>query len=171
MAAILGLNAKAFENIDYTAPAAGAAHDDARAAAYSDPDFTERSNIRDVTLNLERATADITTRAGNGYRQVASTLAEASVDFQLVYDPDDAFFTALKKQYEAQLLIDMAFADGEIGDEGTAATGGTDGVIFFRAEFAITNFSITQNLEEAMMVDCTLQSGFSANAPGFTTVG
>jgi hypothetical protein len=167
MGVILGLNAITAENVDYTA----AATDVLREAEYATPtSFSVRTNIRDVSINLERATADITTRGGNGYRQVAATLAESSIDFQVVYDTTDGFFTALKASYEDSEPMDIVFADGAVGTNLTSASGGVVGVEYFRAEFVITNFSLTVNLEEAMVVDVSLQSGFTSNAPGFSTI-
>jgi len=164
--AILGLNAITSENTNYSDETTDAG----RAAAYAAPVMAVRTNIRDVTINNELATADITTRAGGGYRQVAATLAEASIDFQIVYEPSDDFFTNLKNSFENRYPMDIVFADGLVGTALTAASGGTAGVIYFRSEFVITNFSINVGLEEAMTVDVSLQSGFSDNAPGFLVI-
>jgi len=167
--AILGLNAITSENTNYSDETTDAG----RAAAYAAPTFVIRTNIRDVTINNELATADITTRAGGGYRQVAATLAEASIDFQIVYEPADAFFTNLKNSFENRYPMDIVFADGLVGSDLSSTVGsplGTAGVIYFRSEFVITNFSINVGLEEAMTVDVSLQSGFSDNAPGFLVI-
>jgi len=166
MPAVLGLNAITSENTNYSDETTDAG----RAAAYAAPVMEVRTNIRDVTINNELATADITTRAGGGYRQVAATLAEASIDFQIVYDSADDFFINLKNSFENRYPMDIVFADGAVGTGLTAASGGVTGVIYFRSEFVITNFSVNVGLEEAMTVDVSLQSGFSTNAPGFLVI-
>lgn len=145
MAFVLGLNCKTYQNT----------------GTYGSPTWTLRGNVRDVNINLETATADVTTRGGNGFRQVAPTLSEGSIEFEMIYDTTDALYTALNSAYLNRTLIDMAFADGVIATVGTR---------YFRAEFAVTNFTLNQALEEAVKVSVTLQSGFSANAPTFVTV-
>lgn len=146
MAFVLGLNAKTYENT----------------GTYGSPTWAERTNVRDVTINLETATADVTTRGGGGFRQVLPTLSEGSVEFEMIYSPGDPLFDALESAYFNRSLIDMAFADGVLPNPGAGKT-----TKYFRAEFAVTNFSISQGLEEAMTVSVTLQSGFGSNTPGF----
>ena len=41
-------------------------------------------NTRDLSLSLEKATADITTRGGDGWRQSVAPLKDGSVSFQMV---------------------------------------------------------------------------------------
>lgn len=57
---------------------------------------TLMGNVRNVTLNLEAGEADVTTRANSGWRATAPTLRECSVEFEMVWDPDDAGFTRQK---------------------------------------------------------------------------
>ena len=81
MAARIGLNAKMY----YTPllnPATGAAWNTPTPtnpwptgagtvptdSANTNQSMLELSNVRDVTLNMNKSTADITTRAGNGWR-------------------------------------------------------------------------------------------------------
>ena len=167
MAFILGLNAKTYINQDYadlvetwfntSTPASSAA----LAAAVAAPNWQLRDNITDVQINNSLATTDVTTRGGNGYRQVLGTLKEGEISFDVIYDTADPLFTALFQAYETNALVDMAFADGLIA---------TPGTLFYRAQFSITDFSIDQSLEEAMRVSVTLQTGFSTGVPGFFTV-
>ncbi len=122
----LGMNAKIF----YGAAGAQAA--------------TELTNVRDVTLNLSAGEADVTTRANSGWRATAATLKECTVDFEMVWKPGDAGFSAIKDAFlnstnVALLVLDDAIATGE----------GIDG------DFSITNFSRSEPLEEAMKVAVT----------------
>ena len=120
-------------------------------------------NTRDLSLSLEKATADITTRGGDGWRQSVATLKDGSVSFQMVYDTEDANFTALQ----------TAFMSSDAGDikfmvlDGVRTVADVQGL---EAHFTITGFNINQNLEEAMTVDVTMQTAYSSTAPAWVTI-
>ena len=103
---------------------------------------TEMSNVRDVTLTLEAGEADVTTRANSGWRATAPTLRECTCEFEMVWDPADAGFTAIKNAFLASGLIALKILDKTGGQ-------GPDG------DFAITSFSRNEALEEAITVSVT----------------
>ena len=121
---VLGMNAKLYHG------AAGAT------AA------TEMGNVRDVTLTLEAGEADITTRANQGWRATAPTLRECSVEFEMVWNPSDAGFTAIKTAFLAAGTVALKVLDQAGGQ-------GPDG------DFAITSFTRNEALEEAVTVSVT----------------
>ncbi|MEW6249183.1 MAG: phage tail tube protein [Planctomycetota bacterium] len=106
------------------------------------PANTEMTNVRNVTLNLEAGEADVTTRANAGWRATAPTLRECSVEFEMVWDPADAGFTAIKNAYLTGGLIALKVLDKEGGQ-------GPDG------DFSVTSFSRSEELEEAITVSVT----------------
>jgi hypothetical protein len=59
--------------------------------------WTELTNAKDVTLNLEAGEADVTTRGNNGWRATVPTLKEASVEWEMVWNTADAGFTRQKR--------------------------------------------------------------------------
>ncbi len=63
---------------------------------YETPTWVELTNVRDVTLSLERSEADVTTRANAGWRATAPTLKEATIEFEMQWDTEDAGFTREK---------------------------------------------------------------------------
>ncbi len=127
--------------------------------------WNEIGNVRDLTINMEMGVADVTTRGGNGWRQNVATLRDGTVTFQMVYDTADADFTALQTAFLATTAaareIKVAAMDGDI------ATSGSQGLIAF---MNVTNFSMPENLEEAVMVDVTLQPSYNSTAPAWTTI-
>ena len=159
MAFIFGKDAKMYYDEDGAADGQG-----------TPANWVENDNVRDLTLNLETATDDVTTRAGGGFRQVAATLKDGSTDFQMVYDPADPHFTAFQGAFFGSgtgfssaggVVIGIAVMDGDI------TVTGSQGLV---ADMMITNFSMPQNLEEAMKVDVTVNPTFSAFNPiWFTT--
>jgi len=103
---------------------------------------TEMGNVRDVTLTMEAGTADVTTRANFGWRATAPTLRECTCEFEMVWDPADPGFTAIKNAFLASSLIALKILDKANGQ-------GPDG------DFAITSFSRKEALEEAIIVSVT----------------
>lgn len=117
---------------------------------------TEAQNVKDLTLSLETGTADITTRAASGWRAKMATLKEGSLEFQVNYDTEDAFCTALISNFLAGSAMAFFVTDGS----GT----GLD------ADWTLTNCSIEQPLEEAISVSVTaeptiLAIGLGGRAP------
>jgi len=120
--------------------------------------FVVATNVRDLSLSMDKATDDVSIRGGNGFRQVVGTLRDGSVEFQIVYDTSDPTFTAFHNAFfiDANRVIGLFVADGVL------ATIGTEGL---KGDFMVTGFSVTQNLEEAVKVDITCQLTFSTFVP------
>ena len=136
MAIVLGLNAKLL-----------------RGAAGS-TGSTEVKNVKDLTLNLESGEADVTTRATGGWRATAGTLKEASLEFGIMYDTEDADFQAFQAAYFSNTPIALFITDG--------AGSGLD------ADWSITAFTVEQPLEEAVSVSITAKPTASTRAPAWT---
>lgn len=146
MANVLGMNCKAYRNT----------------ASYASPTWNEITNIKDLSLNLEASEADVSTRGNNGWEATVQTLKRGTVEFQMVWDTGDADFTAVQSAFLNNTAIEFAFMDGDI------TTNGSQGL---RATMMVINFSRTENLTEAVMVDVSLKITYSANAPTWLTVG
>jgi len=144
MAYVLGMNAKLYYNT----------------GSYGSPTWTLISNVRDLTLNLERGDTDITTRGGGGWRQSVATLADGSVDFGMVWDTADTVFTAIKDAFINNTTVEFLVLDG------LQATTGSQGL---RADMAITSFSRNEGLEDALSVDVSAKTAYSDNAPVWYT--
>ena len=115
---------------------------------------TELTNVKDVTLNLESGEADVTTRANAGWRATIGTLKTGSVEFEMIWDSDDAGFAAIKDAYFNNEPIALAILD-EAGGEG------------LDADFSITSFSRKEALEEAITVSVTAKPTYSTRAPAW----
>lgn len=142
MAAVLGIDCVAYQNT----------------GTFGSPTWTARNSVTGVEVSNTLATADITRRGGNGYRQKVGTLAEGDVTFDLIYDSSDAFFDAIDAAYRGRTTIDMWFGSDLIS---------VDGARGFRAAFAVTDFSESQQLEDAIRYSVTLSVSGSEPAPGY----
>ena len=114
--------------------------------------WTELANVKDVTLSLETGEADITTRANAGWRATVGTLKEASVEFEMVWDTADAGFIAIKDAFFNNTEIGMQVLDDASGSG-------------LEADFSITNFSRSEQLEEALTVSVTAKVTYAGTAP------
>lgn len=106
------------------------------------PSWDEVTVARDVTVNLETGEADISTRASI-WRTRKATLLDGTLDFQVVYDPDDTHYAALETAFLAKSLVDLAAVDD-----------GGDGLRFVGNVF---NFSRSEPLEDAVVVDVSVR--------------
>lgn len=141
----LGMEAKLFRN----------------SGTYDTPAWVEMQNVKDLTLNLEAGEADVTTRGNNGWRATIAALKDGSIEFDMVWDTEDAAFTAIKDAYFQGTAIEMAVLDGDV------ASSSSQGL---RASFSITKFSRNEPLEEALTVSVTAKPTYSEHAPEWMNV-
>jgi len=146
MATRLGMDAKLYRNT----------------GTYAAPVWVEVSNVKDVTLNLEKGEADVTTRANAGWRATVGTLKDASIEFQMVWDTVDAGFDAIRQAFFNNTPLEFAVMDGDITDPDSEG---------LRATFDIFNFTRNEALEEAILVDVSIKPTYADNAPEWITGG
>lgn len=146
MATRLGMDAKLYRNT----------------GTYAAPTWVEVSNVKDVTLNLEKGEADVTTRANAGWRATVGTLKDASIEFQMVWDTVDAGFDAIRQAFFNNTPLEFAVMDGDITDPDSEG---------LRATFDIFNFTRNEALEEAILVDVSIKPTYADNAPEWITGG
>jgi len=146
MATRLGMDAKLYRNT----------------GTYAAPTWVEVSNVKDVTLNLEKGEADVTTRANAGWRATVGTLKDASIEFQMVWDTVDAGFDAIRQAFFNNTPLEFAVMDGDITDPDSEG---------LRATFDIFNFTRNEALEEAILVDVSIKPTYADNAPEWISGG
>lgn len=103
-------------------------------------DSVEIENAKDVTLNFEMGDADVTTRAADGWRMHLPTLADVSIEFELVLGGADG--TKLGTLFNSGEAVDVEVAGGNFE---------------FTAKMTVENFSASQPLENAESVNVTLR--------------
>lgn len=148
MALVLGLNGVLHRNTG------------AVGGGFAAATWVAMSNVTNVTLNTNKALADVTTRGGSGWRQQVGTLKEGTVDFEMIYDTADADFTAMQAAFLNNTQLEFYIADGASG------TSGSQGLF---ALFDVTDFSIDQQLEDAFRVTVQLTVSFGST-PSWETV-
>lgn len=109
-------------------------------------DMTLELDVAGVELNLSAGEADITRRSNQGWRQTAATLKDCETTFEIPHDPEDAGYKALRAAFINTTGIAMAIMTGR---KGTAGNEGPSG------DFAITNFSRSEPIDGAIMINVT----------------
>lgn len=110
--------------------------------------WNEIGNCKNVTLNLEKGEADVTTRTNNGWRATIGTLKDGSVEFQMVWDDQDTAFQAIRDAWLNDTVLEFAVMSGALTDPTSEG---------LNAVMSVLNFSRSEELEEAIMVDCTVK--------------
>lgn len=111
--------------------------------------LTELTNVKDVTVTLEAGEADVTTRANSGWRATAATLRECTVEFEMLWQSADTGFQAVKTAFLESDRIRLAVLTGP---KDVADSEGPMG------DFAITGFTRSEPLEEAVSVSVTAKA-------------
>src|SRR5208337_2564504 len=74
--------------------------------------WIEMGNVKDVTLNLEKGDADVTTRANNGWKASVPTTKEAKLETTLIWDTTDPGFVAIQQAFFQNTAIGVMALDG-----------------------------------------------------------
>lgn len=126
------------------------------------PTWVELTNVKDLTIDFSKGEADVTTRGSGGWKAYRGTLKEFSLEFQMVYDPEDESFEAIEDAFMDNTALDLAIADGDIDTNGTR---------YIRTACEVFAFKRGEANEDAVMYDVSLKRTFSSTPPTFVTVG
>jgi hypothetical protein len=108
-------------------------------------DWTEVTNVRDVTSGGETGTADVSTR-GTIFRKRVPTMSDADLEMEMLVDIDSTDFTIFRNAWASREPIALAAMSGDIDDTGEFG---------FVGNYLITNFRLPQPLEGAQTVEVT----------------
>lgn len=140
--------------------------------------FTEVSYTRDVTLNLDKNLADLSSRASGGWAQQVSTLKNASIDFQILWRPDDAVFTEMLARYLDGCPVCMCIMDGEVFWSGTTTVANASSCVGITpyvvsglyADFTVNTFSRGEPLQEGVTADINIVPTVGAIRPQWFSI-
>ncbi|GAA5509160.1 phage tail tube protein [Novipirellula caenicola] len=114
-------------------------------------DGAEIKNVKDLTVNLEKAEADASTRDNNGWRATVGTLKDASIEFTVLNKNGDTSFSMLQTLWSSGTPCDV-----DISDAGGSLT----------LTCEVMTFNVNQNLEEVVSADVTLKPTQSSSGNG-----
>lgn len=127
-----------------------------------DPDdISEIDRVKDVTLTTTDVEADTTTRASGGFKETEPVLTDASISFDIPWDPSNTAFAALLAAYQGRTALGIACLD-----QASTVTGARG----LWADMKITQFDRGEPLEDIQMATVTMKPAHSAVAPEWVTV-
>jgi hypothetical protein len=145
MGLVLGLNAKLYIDEE---------------SGYVTPDWSEVSNCKDLTQNLEKNDADVTVRGNNGWRAHVGVLKDGGLEFKMLWDTSDPNFLIILNAFLARAApldsVNVAALDGDI------LTPGSQGL---HSIMIVTTFTRNEPLEEALDVDVKLMPTYFPAQP------
>ena len=119
-------------------------------------DGAEIKNVKDLTVSLEKAEADASTRDNNGWRATVGTLKDASIEFTVLNKGGDTSFGMLQGLWSSGTPCDVGISDA-------------GGALTLTCE--VMNFNVNQNLEEVVSADVTLKPTQSSTGGGMNVGG
>lgn len=128
------------------------------AAATVPTTWNETNNVKDLTLNLTKDVADVTTRANNGFKAYIATLKDASVSFMSIFDDSDAQQEVMADAFFDNTQIWVRVMDKAVGLTGTTSQG-------LRAYCEVTSFTRNEQLTEGLTLDIELKPAFNLTNP------
>lgn len=114
-------------------------------------DGVQIDNCKDLSVALEKAEADASTRGNNGWRATVGTLKDASIEFSVLNKTGDTVFATLQT-----LFMTGDPCDVEVSDAG--------GALLLTCE--VMQFNVNQNLEDVISADVTLKPTQSSTGAG-----
>jgi hypothetical protein len=129
---------------------------------YEAPTWVEMVNVKDLTAPMTAGESDVTTRAAAGFKQSEPGLIDLEISFGMVYDTEDADFTAVQAALLARSALDVQVLDGGI------LVAGSKG---YRAQVKVFKCTDNQQLGEARAVEVTLKPCRSTHPVAQVTIG
>ncbi|MCX7424080.1 MAG: phage tail tube protein [Planctomycetia bacterium] len=118
------------------------------------PAATLLENVKDAKFNLEKSEADVTTRRSNGWEQTVGVLKKGSVEFDMIWDTDDAAFAYFLNAWLNDQAVAMKILDG-VGGHG------------LDADFSVINIGRDETLTEAVKASVTVKPTYSTRTPAW----
>lgn len=128
---------------------------------YASPTWNEIQNVRDLTFTLEKDEVDVTTRANSGWKAFRYTLKNASLEFDMLWDPSDEDVQALRDAFLNNTTIECLVLDGPV------TTNGSQGL---RATFDVGRFTRNEPMGDTMIVSVLLRPTAAQNPPEWFVV-
>ena len=129
-------------------------------ASGTTPTWSEIDIVRNVTLNLEKGEADVTTRGAQGWKEVLPTLKEASIETELVWDTSHTIFGKLLQAFLNDENLEFLFLDGPNTQAGSQG---------LRAVCGVFKFSRDEQLDGALIANVSFKPTYGAVKPSWFT--
>lgn len=96
--------------------------------------WDEIKRVKDVSVEIDKSEADATTRENDGWEQTVGVLKRSEFPFDLVYDPDDLDYQAVRDAFLDDTEIALAVLDVTAGTASEGLVSNFSVLKFGRAE-------------------------------------
>jgi hypothetical protein len=124
-------------------------------ATYATPTWGAVDNVREVNMSGDTGEADASRRGSGGWKEYLTTLKDATLEVQMVYENGDTDMEAFRDAWLNRTSVDVWAADGVVADP-------ADGL---RMVAVVTGFSRPEPLEDTVVVDITLRPTPNSDSP------
>jgi len=129
-------------------------------ATYNAPVLVKVDNCTDLTLSLEKAEADITTRGSAGWKVVAAALKDGTIDFSMIKDSTDPNYVAFRDSFMASGMaagaIEVFVMSADVDEPDSEG---------LRATIMVSKWNDNQQLTEGQKVDVSIRPTYSLHPP------
>ena len=125
------------------------------------PPWTEVKNVQNLSTALSHTEHNVTTRGNGGFKASAAILKEVGLTFDMLHDPADDGYQAVRDAFGAKSVIGVAVMDKAIDQAGA------DGVWF---DGQVFQFERNEDYDKPMMMKVSLKPTYSANPPVLKTI-
>jgi predicted secreted protein len=126
------------------------------------PAWTLLAIVKDVKMNTSKGEVDVTTRASGGWKRVIGALKEASIDFEMPWDTENAGLGVVRDAFFDDTALGLAVMDGPIDQAGSEG---------LWADCVILKFDRNEPLAQDATVSVTAKPTYSATVPGWKVIG
>jgi len=118
---------------------------------YAAPTWTELTEIKDVSLNLTKDTADATVRSSGGFREYVDGLKDVNISFKMLWDKAADGYDELLAAYQNNTAVEVLCVDGATPPPSGSSIKGV------RMTCMVSNFTRDETLGEVMWSDVELR--------------
>jgi len=113
------------------------------------------NNCKDLTLKLEKNTADVTTRGNNGWRAKVAVLRDATISFKMIWDNTDPSLSIVMTSFMANSAPANTVEAAALDPDGFG----------LEATMVVTGFTRNEPLEQALDVDVEMTITYDPSHP------
>lgn len=131
------------------------------AGSYASPTWTEIRACKDVNVGFTIEGADDTARDASGWESVMAGHRKFSIETEVIHDPADAAWEALRAAAAAGTVLDVMALNGAYDSAGKKGD---------RADVVVTDFSRGQPLKGVRVDKVKMEASCADHLPGFVTM-
>lgn len=115
--------------------------------------WVEMDNITNVRVNTSRDRIEADVRGNSGFKSYLTGLKDATIEFEMIYDPTDADFAHFQAYWDSGAELSFAETAKDGNDQSDPEDAGVKG---FAGNWLVQQFEMNNALSDASRVSVTL---------------